>query len=120
MRIKNIGPKISGVPLPGEVGEVDDDFARTLIARGYAEDMSSLAARLADFKSEHESPGTGVEMVEVEALLGVPTTLTDGDKQVTATIEVKPASKKKANETPVTLEVDAIDDDELERLTAPD
>ena len=46
MRIRNLGPKLSGAPAPGEVGEVDDDLGELMLAKGYAERVDRLDARL--------------------------------------------------------------------------
>lgn len=76
MRIRNIGPKISGLPLPGEIGEVDDELARRLISKGYAEDVSKLSTRLSEPAWPlRDHPGTGVEMVGTEVPLGETGTL---------------------------------------------
>lgn len=46
MRIRNLGPKLSGAPAPGEVGEVDDDLGELMLAKGYAERVDRLENRL--------------------------------------------------------------------------
>lgn len=65
MRIRNTGPKISGAPPHGEVGEVDDVLGEAMIRRGFAIEVDSLSARLGA-----KAPGTGVEMEAIDVPLG--------------------------------------------------
>ncbi len=48
------GPKISGAPDPGEIGEVDDELGEAMIRRGYAVSVESLSARLRDVAEPEE------------------------------------------------------------------
>ncbi len=54
MRVKVTGPKISGAPDPGEIGEVDDELGEAMIRRGYAVSVESLSARLRDVAEPEE------------------------------------------------------------------
>lgn len=72
MRIKNIGPKVSGAPLPGKVGEVDDGLGALLLARGHAIRVDRLSNRLGTGVESEErwAPGTGVDMHGVGVAVG--------------------------------------------------
>ena len=104
MRVKVTGPKISGAPDPGEIGEVDDELGEAMIRRGYAGSVESRSARLRDvaepeeFTSEwRESPGTVTEPTAIEVPVGeVGEVEGDGSGEKLPPAKPKAAAKKKA------------------------
>lgn len=62
--------RIAGFPPPGKVGQVDDEVARAAIARGDAEDMTSLSTRLRRAPEIVDDVGAPLTGDQIEALAG--------------------------------------------------